>query len=259
MQMMIATLIVLTATPDLEQAARTIMADFGYPNFQARGTRTPSGGMVFENETVTLRIDKHGRPWVMKIKGVKFERSEAAKARQKVNQLLAKYPLDLVPGQWMTERPKAPDIPYGMASSSFRYYYVPVVKGYPYLAGGQMTVQFSSDLKRVLEWSYGPLSLKPAELPRRILTKEEALREFHRQARSRIAGHADRSYGIEEERLRLGWVHLDQPKLAYAVPVSFYTKLPHTVRGGGSIALIDAGTGRPLPWRASDAEGGAGP
>jgi hypothetical protein len=249
--MFVAAVLVVASLPIFNVANR-VMADFGYPDFVPdRSTRTASGGWVFESGATTLRVDSEGRPRDLKTRGVKFERSNAAAAERKVQRLLQRYPLSLPPGQWMTE-PGNTDLFYGKSSSSFRYSYVPILHGYRFLGASQMTIQFSSDLKRVIEWSYHPSGVASAALPKSLLTRSQALRLIGKRAFARVGSAPNAWVEVVEASLQLGWLHPNNPQLAYTCKVWYRRKLAYTTpgmgttRGVGDIALIDASTGAPL-------------
>lgn len=245
--MILVAALFLSSGPDTDIAKR-IMASFGYPAVTpGRPARTASGGLVFEGEGIVLRVDSQGRPRNLKIRGVKFESSKAPAAKMKLKHLLQRYPLNLPQGQWMTARP-GPGIPFGHEKSSFRYHYVPTMQGHPFLNCSQMTVQFSSDLKRVIEWSYHVWPVRTGSLPARILLASDALGNLTTRATARIAGLANTSMRVNASELKLGWIHMQKPRLVYVCPIEFRRKLSHSIRGVYEMCAIDAGTGAPVTW-----------
>ncbi|MFI5387580.1 MAG: hypothetical protein ACHQ50_15840 [Fimbriimonadales bacterium] len=238
-------LLTLTAQNPADMPTR-IMADFGYPGFRpAQSRKTSSGGWEFVQGTTTLTVDAQGRPRWLAIKNVRFERSDAKAARAKIARLLAKYPLRLPEGKWVTERFLAPD-PYGSASSSMRYFFVPVLHGYPFL-GAEMTVQFSAGLDRVLEWAHHPWPAPSAALPAKILSRAAGLKAFEAIGRTWLAAHPGGKVYVKRESLQIVWLRPRHPILAYEGWVQFSTPPtePRHAYGGGFL-YIDASSGLPI-------------
>lgn len=214
---MLPALTLVLISQDPAAIAHRIMTDFGYPSFRPdRSTRTESGGWRFVQGSTSLTVDAEGRPRWLAIEKVKFERSDAKAARAKIARLLAKYPLRLPEGKWVTERSLAPN-PYGSAPSSMCYFFVPILKGYPFFNASEMTVQFSAGLDRVLEWAYHPWPVPAAALPAKIMSRVDALKSFDRLGRTAVAGHLDWSFhGLEPGTLQLAWLYPTHPRLAYS-------------------------------------------
>ncbi|HMS54616.1 MAG TPA: hypothetical protein PKA27_04380 [Fimbriimonadaceae bacterium] len=229
--------------PDPTQVFR----DFGYPSpAPVLVRRTESGGAEYRSGPVSITIDKAGIPHVLKIPKVRFERSRATATIKRIKVLLDKYPIALPTGRWVTERSLAAH-PYGAALSSMRYFYVPTLHGIPFLRRSEMTVQFSSDSKRVLEWYIyrGP---KPsARLPKSYLTATEVVQRVRRLANKAIEPRKSiTSFIIGQPEL--GWWGTPT-RLAYQVGVTFVVHHPGGRRGSGSAWLIDAVTGQPISTR----------
>lgn len=214
---------------------------FGYPDIKPKLVRvTESGGAELAHGNLKLLIDKHGTPWTFKIKEVRFESSQADKTLPKIKDLLRKFPLALPKGRWVTERSLGPH-PYGNAKSSMRYFFVPTLHGYPFLRSSQMTVQFSHDSKRVLEWMVHRWTVPESPLPKRVISMQEAKRRFQE-----IGDQSAQRYKSAHAQIgnpELGWRGIAKPVLTYTCPVTVSVRLPGRVRGSGTWVDINAETG----------------
>ena len=226
------------------------MARFGYARFEfPPPVKTASGGWEFwsSDERFHLRIDGNGSPRVFKIANVKFEVSSAGLATKKAASLFAHYGLRLPEGMWVGDRSLAPDPSAKLAGSSMRYFFVPWARGYPFLNPGSVcTVQFSTDLGRVIEWDYYPWRVPPVHLPSKVLTRREAIAAFRSHALKVIGsrpGLEEWTVQVNERQLDLGWWGKTSPRLVYRAPVTISHSDSMGTRGGGRQEVIDAATG----------------
>jgi hypothetical protein len=245
--MLSSLLLLLLPQSAIQQDGRRVMQVFGFPDFSHDlSSRTKSGGWSLMSHGIVLTLDSAGRPWQLRTPGT-FETSREREAVAMLSPIPVQLGFKFPAGKWITDGEV-----YGRPTKgnglSMRYVYVPVQRGFQFLDCALASARLTKDSKRVLEWGYYPRPIHSAPPIGVILNRGEALRAFHSHARNALRGQPpNRSYRINTQDLRIGWIHPGKPLLVYACMVRYLTKTSGGTRGSGGVERIDARTGALVP------------